>query len=119
MYLIVVELLGALRNAIFGGAGISQMSGPVGTIQVVGEVVRTGFENILRILALLSINLGIVNLLPFPALDGGRLVMLVIEKIIGRKVNRKVEAVINLVGIILLFVLMFFLTYQDIARLVG
>lgn len=119
MYLIVVELLGALRNAIFGGAGISQMSGPVGTIQVVGEVVRTGFENILRILALLSINLGIVNLLPFPALDGGRLVMLVIEKIIGRKVNRKVEAVINLVGIILLFVLMFFLTYQDIARLIG
>ena len=119
MYLITKEIIVALKDAIFGGQGISQMSGPVGTITIVGEVVRTGFENILRILALLSVNLGIVNLFPFPALDGGRIVMLGVEKIIGKKVNRKVEAIINLIGLILLFTLMFILTFQDIRRLIA
>ena len=117
LWLIVKEMFAALGGALFGGAGLSQLSGPVGTIAVVGESVRYGFETILRIAALLSINLGIMNILPFPALDGGRLVMLGIEKIKGSPVNRKVEGYINLIGFGLLLVLMVVLTYQDIIRL--
>lgn len=116
IWLIVKELFDTIGKAIFGGRGITDMSGTVGTIMLVGTAVRYGFENILRLIALLSINLGIMNFLPFPALDGGRLVMLGIEKIIGKPVNRNVEAIINLVGFGLLIILMIFLTIQDIGR---
>ena len=117
LWLIVKEMFQALHGAIFGGDGISNLSGPVGTIAIIGESVRYGFEVILRLLALLSLNLGIINLLPFPALDGGRIVLLGVEKLIGRPLNRKVEGIINLAGLVLLLILMVCLTYQDITRL--
>lgn len=117
LWLVIKEMFTALGAAIFGGKGISELSGPVGTITIVGEAVRYGFETILRMAALLSINLGIMNILPFPALDGGRLLFLGVEKLRGRPLDRKVESYINLGGLALLFLLMIVLTYQDIARL--
>ncbi len=119
LWLIIKEMFSALGAALFAGKGISELSGPVGTIAIVGESVRYGFETILRIAALLSINLGIMNILPFPALDGGRLLFLGIEKLRGKPIDRKVESYINLGGLALLFVLMIVLTYQDIARLIS
>lgn len=117
LWLVIKEMFGAIGAAIFGGKGLSELSGPVGTITIVGEAVRYGFETILRMAALLSINLGMMNILPFPALDGGRLLLLGIEKLRGKPLNRKVEAYINLGGLALLFLLMIALTYQDITRL--
>lgn len=97
----------------------SQLSGIVGMTQAVGETVKTGsFENILRLASLLSLNLGIFNLLPFPALDGGRLVFIIIEKIRRKPVSRKVEGYVNFAGLILLFGLMILLTFQDVLRLI-
>ena len=67
--------------------------------------------------SLLSLNLGIVNLLPFPALDGGRLVFIIIEKLRGKPVKRSIEGMVNFVGLVLLFGLMILLTYQDLVRI--
>ncbi len=96
----------------------SQLSGFVGTSQVIGQTFATGnFENIFRMASLLSLNLGIVNLLPFPALDGGRLVFIIIEKLRGKPVKRSIEGMVNFVGLVLLFGLMILLTYQDLVRI--
>ena len=75
-------------------------------------------ETVLRITALLSINLAVMNLLPLPALDGGRILFLGIEKLRGKPISRKVEGYINMIGLLALFGLMILLTYQDIARLI-
>lgn len=98
----------------------SQLSGVVGVVQTVGTVIKAGaFEDVLRIFALLSLNLGIFNLLPLPALDGGKIVFLGIEKLRGKPVSQNVEGMVNLIGMVLLFGLMILLTYQDIARLIA
>ncbi len=119
MYLIIVEMFQYLGRLLSGSEGVGGLAGPVGTITIIGEAVRSGFEVTMRLAALLSINLGIMNLLPFPALDGGRLLFLGVEKIRGKAIPRKVEGYINMAGLVLLFALMIFLTYQDIARLLA
>ncbi len=118
MYLIIVQMLEFLGGLIFRGEGAADLSGPVGTITLMGRAMRSGPEVALRMAALLSINLGIMNVLPFPALDGGRIVFLGIEKLRGKPFPREKEGYINLVGLIVLFILMGLLTYQDIARLI-
>ena len=119
LYLIIAEMLSFLGGLIFRGQGAGDVAGPVGTISLIGQAVRSGPEVILRMASLLSINLGIMNLLPFPALDGGRLVFLGIEAVRGKPLARNKEGMINFVGLIVLFVLMILLTYQDIVRLVS
>ena len=74
--------------------------------------------NLLNIAIFLSANLGVMNLLPFPALDGGRLVFLFVELVRGKPANQKIEGMVHLVGIILLMVLMIAVTYNDIARMI-
>ena len=91
----------------------------MGTISLIGSAIRSGPEMLLRIGALLSLNLGIMNILPFPALDGGRLVFVGIEAIRGKPISRNKEGYINFAGLIVLFGLMIVLTYQDIARLIA
>ena len=66
---------------------------------------------------MITINIGVFNLLPFPALDGGRIVFLLIEALIGRKVDRQVEGIVNFAGLMLLFALMLFVTFKDILKL--
>jgi regulator of sigma E protease len=93
------------------------VAGPVGIAQLTHVFVQEGFFSILRFMALLSLSLAIINILPFPALDGGRLFFILVEVIVGKKINPKMEAMIHALGFVLLMVLIFAVTYNDILRL--
>ena len=98
-------------------ADYGQVSGPVGTASAIGKSASAGLSSLLLVIALISINLGIMNLLPFPALDGGRIFFLLIEAIIRRPLNPKFEVIMNTLGIIILFGLMIIVTFKDIIGL--
>lgn len=98
--------------------GIGDLSGPVGIFNLVSQTTRQGFLSILSFTAFLSINIGLLNLLPIPALDGGRLVFLGVEAITKKPLNRKLENTINNVMFFLLIGLFIFVTYNDILRLI-
>ena len=104
-------------DLITGRFGIDALSGPVGITEQIGESAKAGSTNFLYMIALITINLGVMNLLPFPALDGGRLLFLTIEGITRKKINPNVEAYIHFVGIVLLFGLMIFVTFKDVLKL--
>lgn len=106
-----------LGTLVTGRADVNQVSGPVGTTAAIGESIQYGLDSLLLIVALISINLGIVNLLPFPALDGGRIILLGIEAIRKKPLNPKVEVAINAVGLIILFGLMIVISVKDIINL--
>lgn len=106
-----------LGTLIVGKADVNQVSGPVGTTVAIGESIQYGLDALLLIVALISINLGIVNLLPFPALDGGRIVLLAVEAIRRKPLNQKIEVAINAVGMIILFALMIFVAVKDVVSL--
>ncbi len=108
----------SLADLIRGRESINDLSGPVGIVSAIGEAAGYGLADLLELLALITVNLGIFNLLPFPALDGGKLVFLLIEGVTGHAVPDKVQGAFNLVGFALLFGLMIFATYNDIVRLV-
>lgn len=93
------------------------VAGPLGIAQMTGEAVKSGEAAILELLGLLSLNLAIVNILPFPALDGGRLLFVVIEGITGKKVKTKYERTLHQIGMIVLLSLMLLVTLNDILRL--
>jgi regulator of sigma E protease len=105
-----------ITNLITGNLGLNKLAGPVGIYNIVGEEASAGFENVLYLIAFLSINIGFVNLLPFPAFDGGRVIFLIIEKIKGSRVNPRIENIIHAIGFVLLIILMIFITIQDINR---
>lgn len=104
-------------SMLIRGIGVDQLSGPVGIFQVTAEVAQSGLLPILSLIALLSVNVGIMNLIPIPILDGGRIVILIIEGIIGRKLNEKVETIIMYIGLLLIVALMLFATWNDISRI--
>ncbi len=110
-------ILAALYQVVSGQAPLD-VAGPVGIVHTIGEVAQTGFINLLILTALISINLGIINLLPIPALDGGRLLFLVIEAIRGRPIEPEKEGIIHFVGFALLITLILFVTYQDVLRFI-
>ena len=99
-----------------GKLGVDSLSGPVGIYTVVG-VAKSSLYALLYLTAYLSINVGFMNLLPFPAFDGGRAFLLIIEKITGKKVPLKVETIINNIGFYLLMALMIFVTFKDVLKL--
>jgi len=101
-----------------GSAGVA-VSGPIGIAVLTGQATKTGFNYLLQFVAIISINLAIINIIPFPALDGGRLLFLFIEKIKGSPVNKKIEGWVNAVGFLSLIILMFYLTARDISRFFG
>ena len=100
-----------------GRYGIEAMSGPVGLTQTIGDFAAKGFYYFLNIFVIITINLGVFNLFPIPALDGGRIFFLVIELIIGRRLNPKIEGYINFISFILLFGLALVVTFNDVLRL--
>lgn len=109
---------------ITGNLGLDALSGPVGMYTVVDSVTSVnsasaGIYNILFLTAYISINLGVMNILPFPAFDGGQLMFVLYEIITRKKGNANVEAVINLIGFILIFSLMILITFKDIIKLIG
>jgi len=107
-----------LFNLIKGAAGLEAVMGPVGLAGATSTVAHLGFSYLLGFVALLSINLAIINIIPFPALDGGRILFLLIEKIKGSPVNARVNNAIQNIGLALLIVLMLAITYRDILRLI-
>lgn len=109
----------SLIDLIAGKYGISAISGPVGVTAAIGSVAKQSLWNLLPIMALITINLGIFNLLPLPALDGGRLLFILIEMIFRKPVPQKYEALVHTVGFILLIGLMLLITAKDIWSLIG
>lgn len=105
-------------DLISGRYGFNQLSGPVGVATAIGEASSMGVDSLLLMVAFITINLGIFNLLPLPALDGGRLVFIIIEAIMGKPVPAKYEGYVHAAGMILLFGLMIFVTFNDIVKLV-
>ncbi|HHX95771.1 MAG TPA: RIP metalloprotease RseP [Clostridia bacterium] len=115
---LTVSILVGLVKMITGRIP-ADVAGPVGIVSILGDVARLGFAEILTFTAVLSLNLGIINLFPIPALDGSRLIFLGIEGLRGKPVAPEKENLIHLIGFALLIMLMVFITYQDILRLVG
>lgn len=115
----------SVRMLVTGKAGIKDMSGPVGVVSMIGETYTESAKvsmfavviNMLNMGIFLSATLGVMNLLPLPALDGGRLVFLIIEAIRGKRVNPDKEAMVHFVGLMALMVLMVVVMYNDVARL--
>lgn len=116
-YAIVRQLVLTLKELFTGGVSVKDLSGPVGIYSVVDETKEAGFSNIIYLIALLSINVGFMNLIPFPAFDGGRILFLIIEKIKGSPVKAETENLIHSIGFFLLLALIIFVTFNDIIRL--
>ena len=110
-------VLYSLMMLITGKVGIGDMSGPVGASTVIGEAAAAGLPSLFNIFALLSVNVGLFNLIPFPALDGGRIFFLLIEMVRRKPVPPEKEGMVHFVGLVLLLILMLFVTSSDIYKL--
>ena len=110
-------IIDSLKDLVTGRYGADAVSGPVGMAGAVGDAAKSGVNSLLYLFTLITMNLGVFNLLPLPALDGGRIIFLIIEGIIRKPVKKEVEQTINTVGIMILMALMLFVTLKDIANL--
>lgn len=113
----------SLFDIVTGRYGVSELAGPVGTMDIIADITATAASsgnvgNLLMIMAFITINIGVANLLPLPALDGGRLFFLLIEAVRRKPINPKYEGYVHAVGLALLLLLMVFVTYNDIVRIV-
>ncbi|MCI8649301.1 MAG: RIP metalloprotease RseP [Anaerotruncus sp.] len=117
MLSIVRQVWMSFGNLITGNFSMSELSGPIGVSTVIGQASTAGIKTLLLLVGFITINIGVFNLLPVPALDGGRLIFLLIELVIRRPVNRKYEGLVHAAGFILLMGLMLVVTFQDIMRL--
>jgi regulator of sigma E protease len=113
-----VGLYSFIANIFHGTANFGDVAGPVGIAGIVGSAAKLGWTYLLMITALISINLAIVNLIPFPALDGGRVLFVALEGVIRRRISPRFTNAVNTVGFALLIVLMIVVTYKDIFKLV-
>ena len=109
----------SLIDLVTGRYGLEQMSGPVGVTAVVSEAAKSSFTDYLYLVVVITINLGIFNLLPLPALDGGRLIFQIVELIRRRPVKPEFEGYVHFVGIVLLMLLMVVITFKDVMNLFG
>ena len=108
----------SLVDLLRGRESINNLSGPVGIVSAIGQAASYGLTDLLELLVLITVNLGVLNLLPIPALDGGRLVFLAVEAVIRRPVSQRLQESLTLATFILLFGLMIFATYNDVLRLI-
>jgi regulator of sigma E protease len=106
-----------VSQAFVGEADFSQVAGPVGIVGMVGDAAAFGITALLTFTAIISLNLAVINLLPFPALDGGRLVFVAIEAVTGKQIPPEWAGRVNLIGFAILMLLMITVTYNDIIRL--
>lgn len=116
-YLTVDGIAKLIKDAVKGKADISQIAGPVGIVSLVGDASRLGLVYLITFTALISINLAVINLVPFPALDGGRIVLVIIEGVVRKKINPKFVSALNTISFFILIALMLFITYRDVLRL--
>jgi regulator of sigma E protease len=103
---------------LFSGIGPKDVAGPVGIFAISSQVAQAGVLAVINFIGILSVNLAILNIIPFPALDGGRLLFIGIESIFGKRVLPKVESIIHTIGMIVLLILLFAITVHDIKRLI-
>lgn len=108
----------SLVDLVTGRVAVSSLSGPVGVVTVISQAVGYGWESLAMVLALITINLGVFNLMPFPALDGGRLFLLLVEAVRRKPIPEKYQVIINTAGFGLLIALMLFVTFNDVAKLI-
>ncbi|OGY44235.1 MAG: RIP metalloprotease RseP [Candidatus Buchananbacteria bacterium RIFCSPHIGHO2_01_FULL_39_8] len=113
---VIVGFYIIIKNLIFSRQLVAEVYGPVGIASLVGDAARLGFLYLLQFTAILSVIIAVINFLPFPALDGGRVLFLLIEAIRGKAVNQKVENIIHNIGFALLMILVLVVTFRDIAR---
>ncbi|WP_319203613.1 RIP metalloprotease RseP [uncultured Ilyobacter sp.] len=113
-----VQIISGLKLLVTGRVKADDITGPVGMIKVVGEASKGGASLLVWLTALLSVNIGIFNLLPFPALDGGRIVFVILE-LIGVTVNKKLEERLHMAGMIVLIGLILFITMNDVFNLIS
>ena len=107
--------LNALKNLIFQ-PDLNKLGGPVAIFKASSDAAKNGLENVLFFLAMISINIGIFNLIPIPALDGGKIVLNIIEAIRRKPLKQEIETYVTLVGVVIMVVLMIAVTWNDIMR---
>lgn len=120
-----VEATGDTVNTIFkilgslftGKVSLNNLSGPVGIYTIVDQVKSSGLQPILYLIAYLSLNVGIINLIPVPVFDGGRVLLLLIETISKKKPSEKLEIALNYIGFLIMIILMLYVTYNDVTKL--
>ena len=122
-YSMAVMVWRSLGDLLSGRYGLNDLSGPVGTVDYIGDAVSQavtldGLRTLLTLIALITINVGVFNLLPLPALDGGRLLFLIIEGVTRKKIPAKYEGIVHFIGLLLLFALMIVVTFSDIRKLI-
>ncbi len=108
----------SLYNLLSGKYGMDAVSGPIGVTEAVGAAAQLGILNLVYFMSYISINLGVLNLLPFPALDGGRFAFLIVEGIRRKPVDRKIEGYVNFVGLMILFTFMAYVSFKDVLKLI-
>ena len=111
----ILSIFDSIKMLFTNGVSVEQMTGPVGISQIV--VQASGFVNYIYILAVISVSLGVTNLLPIPALDGGKIILLIVEAIRRKKITLETEAKITLIGFSLLIALSLYVTYHDVIRI--
>jgi regulator of sigma E protease len=118
-----VEAFVLIKNEVLKwviGATTPQVTGPVGIAQITGEAAKAGISPLLEFTGFISINLAIINILPLPALDGGRIAFVLLEWVRrGKRVPPKTEGLVHLIGFALLIALILVITYQDIIRIIS
>jgi len=106
----------AFQRLFFTGQGAQNVAGPIGIAVIIGNAAKAGWEMMFTVVAFFTLNLGIFNLLPLPALDGGRIVFSLLEIILRRKIDRRIEAIIHTIGFFILMGLVFYFMFADITR---
>jgi regulator of sigma E protease len=112
-----VMTLSMMKKMIVGSVSAENLVGPVGIVKIAGDSVRVGWQFFLNIMALMSVSLGVLNLLPIPMLDGGHVVFTTLEMLRGKPLSERLQMSVMQIGILLLGAVMIFVTYNDLARL--
>ena len=115
----VKMIVDSIVDLINGRYGVEAVSGPVGVTEVIVDAAQGGVFNLLYVVIVISINLGVFNLIPFPVLDGGRLVFLLVEAVRRKPVKKEVEGYVNFVGMMILFAFMAFVVVKDVLNIFG
>ncbi|TKJ39802.1 RIP metalloprotease RseP [candidate division LCP-89 bacterium B3_LCP] len=113
---IITESLKVLKMLIFGKANINELAGPIGIAQISGQTIRSGFIDYISLIAQISVSIGLLNILPFPVLDGGHIIFISVEAVIRRQISSKIKLNIQKVGLALILAFFLIVSYNDIIR---
>lgn len=115
---IIVQSLKVVKMLIFGEASMNEIAGPVGIAQLSGQTIRSGITPFIELIAMVSVSIGLLNILPFPVLDGGHLIFIIVEAVTRRQIPSKIKLNIQKVGLALILAFFLLVTYHDILRII-